>query len=305
MLEIKALGKTYPGSRVRALDDVSFEVRNGEVLGFAGLNGAGKTTALKIIAGALLPGSGTVIVDQHDVVQDKAEASGHIGFVPEYPNYDVNSKATSLMKYFAGFSEKEEYRKQEYLKDLLDRVGIGKFAGRKARVFSQGMKKRLSLAIALIGNPDNLLLDETLSNLDPEGVRFARSLIVEMKKEGKAVLLSSHILGELGNLADRVAILHHGRLVSIIDGSQLRETAKSNILVRIFNPDEKATQILSRFGRVTFENDLYTIEAADERKEVVNEISGTLISNRYVIESISRVSPNLENYFFEVLGGEK
>lgn len=304
MLEIQGVTKIYGGSKSKALDSVDLRVENGEILGFAGLNGAGKTTALKIIAGAILPTEGTVKVDQFDVVRDKPEASAGIGYVSEYPNYDLNYKPMSLMKYFAGFCENPEYRKEDYLLDILDKVGLTPFLRKKLRTYSQGMRKRFSLAAAMIGEPNNYLLDETMSNLDPEGVRFVRNMILGIKKSGKAVMLSSHILGELGNLADRVAVLHKGKLISVIEGSELHSRAKSNVEVQLENADGRTVNILAKYGEVTFDKDIFTIANAGGEKNIVNKISSDLISNGYLLNSISRMPSNLEKIFFERLGDQ-
>lgn len=305
MLEINGLTKIYGGSKNKAIDDVSFTVNNGEVVGFAGLNGAGKTTALRIMAGSILPTEGTVRVDQFDIVKDKPDASGQVGYVPESNIYDLNSKPLSLMRYFSGFSENQQFTTDSYLVDLLDQVGIKPFIGKKLRIYSNGMKKRFSIAASMIGDPPNYLFDETLSNLDPEGVRFVRNFILGLKKQGKAILLSSHILGELGFIADRVIILHKGKLVSTLDGSKLHSSIKNNVQVTIENPDQRAIDLLSRFGEVTLDKEVITVGNVSEKREIINEISSTLISSGYVISSINRVASSLENFFFEIIGENK
>ncbi len=152
MLEIRNLSKSFgrsSGER-RALDSVSLEVKDGEVVGFVGLNGAGKTTTIRIASGVALPTSGRVMIDGHDIVTEKIEASKRIGWVPEYPNFEMGAKAIDLMGYFCGFYEMTSREAQDSSFDLLRRVGLRGSAEVKLRTYWQVQKERFPTAAAMI-----------------------------------------------------------------------------------------------------------------------------------------------------------
>ncbi len=166
---VENLTKVYSMKQAPAVDSVSFEVANGEIVGFVGLNGAGKTTTIRVAAGIALPTSGTVKVNGHDVVEQKVNASRQLGWVPELPNFESNAKAGSLMHYFAGFYGIGAREADTKTAELLKLVGLAGFETRKLRSYSQGMKKRFSLAASMLSDPPNYLFDEVLNGLDLKG----------------------------------------------------------------------------------------------------------------------------------------
>jgi len=209
MIEIDNVTKIYSRRDPPAVKNLMLNIENGEILGLVGLNGAGKTTTIRMIAGILLPTSGKISVDGFDVIKEKVKASYNVGWIPEIPNFEPNAKPLSLMRYYAGFYRNNEKEMDKRIKELLDMVGLSNDLNKKLREYSQGMKKRFSIAESLINDPKNVLFDETLNGLDPEGVKFVRDLIIDLKSKQKSILLSSHILTEIENLADRVAIISH------------------------------------------------------------------------------------------------
>jgi len=221
VIEFRSLTKIYGGNSRPAVSELSMNVNDGEVLGFAGLNGAGKTTTIRMAAGIIYPTSGTVLVDGKDIVKEKVQASMNIGWVPEFPNFEPNAKPLTLLKYYAGFYGIRADDAVRRGKELLDMFDLGDEVNKKLKNYSQGMKKRFSLVAALLPDPKNLLLDETLNGLDPEGIRFMRKFLADLRSKGKAILLSSHILTELENTADRVAVIHKGKLLEIIEREKL------------------------------------------------------------------------------------
>ena len=233
MFEIKAATKVFSAKQGPAISSVSFDVRNGEIVGFVGLNGAGKTTTIRIAVGVSLPTSGTVVIDGRDITREKPEASKSIGWVPEIPNFEPNAKAWKLMRYLAGFYGIDRKEATKESKDLLASVGLSGFENRKFRTYSQGMKKRFSLAVSMLSNPQNFLFDEVLNGLDPEGIQFFRQLMMGQKKVNKAILLSSHILTEVENLADRVVFIHKGKVVKTATRDELASYAAKGTTLRI------------------------------------------------------------------------
>ncbi len=228
MIELKDLTKIYTRNGRPAVNSVSLTINNGEIMGFAGLNGAGKSTAIRLSTGIIYPTSGTVMIDGHDIVREKVKASANVGWVPELPNFEPNAKPLTLMRYYGGFYGMKADEATSKGRELLKEVSLEESINEKLRNYSQGMKKRFSLASAMLNDPQNYFFDETLNGLDPEGIRFMRKLMVDLKARGKAVLLSSHILSELENVADRIAIIHKGKIIELMDRKKIDEVIKTD-----------------------------------------------------------------------------
>jgi ABC-2 type transport system ATP-binding protein len=301
MLKIEALTKNYTRYGSPAIDTVSFDVNDGEIVGFVGLNGAGKTTTIRIGCGVTLPSSGSVLVDGHDIVREKAEASKYIGWVPEFPNFEQNSKARDLMVYFAGYHGISKDEALKRAQDLLQRVNLAGFERKKLRTYSQGMKKRFSLAAALLPDPKNYLFDEILNGLDPEGIRFIRALMIDLKRRGKAVLLSSHILTEIENISDRVVFIHKGKIIKIASRDELSkiESASGMLKIVIQNLNDDALGYLRTLGEVRIDgNTIWLSNFVVDPTQVSTE----LIKRGFLIREFNVEKSNLEEYFFKLVG---
>ncbi len=298
MLEIKGITKIY-GGKVIGVKDVSFDVRNGEIVGFVGLNGAGKTTTIKISCGVLLPNEGTVLIDGHDIVKDKIEASKRVGWLPEIPIFEPNAKALSLLKYFAGFHGITGLEAEKRSSELLREVGLEGMADRKIRTFSQGMRKRFALAAAMLADPNNYLFDEVLNGLDPAGMHFFRSLAIDFKKKGKSILFSSHILSEVENLADRIVIIHKGKIIKIMNASELQGLGSKTLKITIRNLDGKVYDILKSYGEVSVAGNVVTVRNFNGEPSAVNS---ELAKQGYLIESFNYEKTGLEDYFLSLVG---
>ena len=301
MLKVESLSKSYTRGGIPAIDNVSFEVNDGEIVGFVGLNGAGKTTTIRIASGVALPTSGSVSVDGHDIVKEKSEASKYIGWVPEFPNFEQNAKAQDLMVYFAGY---HGISKQDALKraqDLFRQVSLSGSERKKLRTYSQGMKKRFSLAASLLPDPKNYLFDEILNGHHPEGIHYIRSLMVDLKRKGKAVLLSSHILSEIENISDRVVFNHIGKIVNIATNVDLSkyEAAGGVLKIVIQNLREDALVYLKTLGDVKTEGSTVWLSnfAVDP-----TQISTELIKKGFLIREFNLEKSSLEEYFFNLVG---
>lgn len=302
MISIKNVSKSFSSKSPLAVDDVTLEIKDGEILGLVGLNGAGKTTTIRMASGIILPTKGTIEIDGHDIVKDKVKASSLVGWIPEFPNFEPNAKPVPLMRYFAGFYGMKRQDSDRIIKDLLDKVGLTPYLNRKLRTYSQGMKKRYSMAETLIGDPKNILFDETLNGLDPEGVMFVRNLMLKLKKEGKAILLSSHILSEVENIADKVAIISHGKLIKLLNKGELKTLGKETIRIMIDNIDENIAKVLSDYGEVSVSGNRVVISKLKIKRDQYSEIPTALISNRYMISGFESSGVNLEEYFFDLIG---
>ena len=285
-----------------AINSVSFDVEDGEIVGFVGLNGAGKTTTIRIAVGVSLPTSGTVVIDGHDIAREKPEASKSIGWVPEIPNFEPNAKTWSLMKYLAGFYNIERTEARRKSKELLASVGLLGFENRKIRTYSQGMKKRFSLAVSLLSDPQNFLFDEVLNGLDPEGIHFFRELMRRQKRGNKAILLSSHILTEIENVADRIVFIHRGRVIKIVTREELSayEGEKGVLRIILQNASDDAVSYLRDLGG-TVQVQGNEIILSDFRGDS-SQVNTELVKKGIQVREIKLEKTGLEQYFFDLIG---
>lgn len=302
LISIEHVSKSYSQKSPLAVDDVSLEIKDGEILGLVGLNGAGKTTTIRMASGIILPTRGKITVDGNDIVSDKLKASAAVGWIPEFPNFEPNAKPLPLMRYFAGFYDIPPNKTEDLISESLGKVGLAPYLNRKLRTYSQGMKKRFSIAESLIGDPQNILFDETLNGLDPEGVVFVRKLMNDLKSRGKAILLSSHILSEVQNLADKVAIISHGKLIKTLTRQDMKSLGKEAIYLSLDNPDSKLQDLLSQFGEVIISGSDATITNVTLSRENYPDIPSALLQNGYRLRSFSSSGVSLEDYFFSLVG---
>lgn len=215
VIEIENLVVEYParerrGPPVRAVDALSLTVRQGEVFGFLGPNGAGKTTTMQVLLGFLPPTGGSARLFGTDVRQPIARQ--RLGYLPEMTYYYKFLTAEELLRFYADLFQLPRATAEQRIDALLKLVELEHVRKRLIRTYSKGMQQRVGLAQALINDPDLLILDEPTSGLDPLGRMKVRDIIQRLKNEGKTVLFSSHELGEVELVCDRVAILHQGRL---------------------------------------------------------------------------------------------
>lgn len=215
MIEVAGLTRYY--GRDAAVQDVSFTISDHEIVGFLGLNGAGKSTTLKILAGLLLPSSGSVKIDGVDVVQATDDFRSNIGFLPEDTPLYKDMRVGDFVAYAGQLKGMPSADVQARLDDVLRRCGL---TDRKHQVISElshGYRKRVGIAQAIIHNPKLVILDEPISGLDPKQIREIREVVVGLK-ETCTVLISSHILSEISQTCDRILVLKDGRLVA--EGSE-------------------------------------------------------------------------------------
>lgn len=226
MIRYEGFTKHY--GRLVALSGLDLEVRPGETLALIGPNGSGKSTTLKAALGLLRPTRGTVLVDGLDVSRRGQEARARLGYLPQGLSFPEGFSAREVMRYFARLRQVDE----RTVPALLERVDMLGAAERDASSFSGGMKQRLGLALALLGAPRALVLDEPTAALDPSGSLNVRDLMREIRGEGTTVLLSSHDLSEVAALADRVAVFVAGRLIAVGTVEELAREIAPELLVR-------------------------------------------------------------------------
>src|SRR5512142_2265120 len=217
ILRTEGLTKTFEVGvrrrRVRAVDDLTLSVDEGEIFGFIGPNGAGKTTTIKMLMGLIFPTRGKAFIFDAPIPSEASKA--RLGYLPENPSYHEFLTGMEALRFFAtlaGVPRAEQARRCE---ELLGLVGLSDAAGRQIRKYSKGMQQRLGIAQALVSDPALVVLDEPMSGLDPIGRREMRDLILELKRRGKTVFFSTHILPDVETLCDRVGIILGGNLRAV------------------------------------------------------------------------------------------
>lgn len=212
-ISIKNAQKTFGtnGKRFVALSDLSLSVQCGEVFGFLGPNGAGKSTTIKILLNFLTPDRGQFSIFDKKVGTE--EFRNHIGYLPEFPFFYDHLTAKETLTLSGRLSGISRHNLKRTIPDLLERVNLTQASNKRVREFSKGMKQRLGMANALIHDPDLLIFDEPMSGLDPVGRYQVKELISHLRQQGKTVFFSSHILGDIEELCDRIGIIHKGKLL--------------------------------------------------------------------------------------------
>lgn len=216
MIRLDPLYKRF--GDVMALDGLALEARRGEVLALLGPNGAGKSTAIKCLVGLVHPDRGTVEVAGIDVQRAPKRARALIGYLPQQVNFYENLTPREVLAFFARLRQADPAQ----IPHLLETLGLASCAERRTVGFSGGMRQRLGLAVALLGDPPLLVLDEPTAGLDPEASGLFKRLIRERREAGGTVLVSSHLLAEIEPLADRIAVCARGRIVALDDLAALR-----------------------------------------------------------------------------------
>lgn len=298
-MSTKNLCKQY--SKHLAVDNVSLHIKRGEVYGFIGRNGAGKTTFMKMICGLALPTDGEIELFGAKG-NDINEYRNRIGNLIEAPGIFPNMSGLNNLKckcYALGIYKKG------YAEEMLELVGLKDAGKKKVKKYSLGMKQRLGIAMALIGGPDLLILDEPINGLDPQGIAEVREMLLKLKTEkNMTIMISSHILEELYKIADTFGIINEGRLVQELSRDEL--SAKCNDYIEIIVDDNaKACTVIEKLGfgeyKVMEDSSVRIYKDLDR----LGELNKELIMSGCLVGSIKVVQENLENYFLELTGGVK
>jgi|Deesub1362B_J571_1020462.scaffolds.fasta_scaffold00002_458 ABC-2 type transport system ATP-binding protein len=249
MLELKNLSKRY--GVIRAVDEVSFRVKPGEILGYLGPNGAGKTTTINILAGLLEPTSGSIFYQGEDVRRKMTAFKKIIGYVPEEPAVYPHLSAFEYLELVGRLRCLPEKLLEKKITGLLDVFQLSTDMYSPISTYSKGMTQKVLLAAALLHNPEVLLLDEPLAGLDVATSLVIKDLLKELAKQGKITIFSSHILEVVEKICSRVIIIHQGKIVADDKVANLRSLMKLPSLEAVFsqlvvkeNPEEKARRLL-------------------------------------------------------------
>ena len=295
ILRVRDLTKNYGSKRV--LDNVSFEIERGKIYGFIGENGAGKTTAIRAITGLTSLDRGQIELFGKSDKKGLNKARKNIGCLVESPILELNKTAKqNLMSLQLLYGNKDSARADM----LLNRVGLGDVKNKKVANFSLGMKQRLGIALALINNPELLILDEPVNGLDPMGMVGVRELLISLcRDDGITIVVSSHILAELYQLATDYIIISHGRIISTLSKDQLDDLCTTHITMTTDHNDE-ALRILAGSGINTMDRDEDTIRIFDSVD--TKDLSQLMYDNKILITHLSKHERSLEEYYIELLG---
>jgi|TARA_B100000686_G_scaffold59024_1_gene63429 ABC-2 type transport system ATP-binding protein len=252
MISTRNLTKTYP--EVEAVKQVTLNVRAGEVYGFLGPNGAGKSTTMAMLLGLIKPTSGELSLFGTSLQDDYFAIKNAIGVVGENPYFFDEMTAWEFLSFHADIFMMES--KENRINELMETVGLRQYANIRPSEYSRGMRQKLSFVRALLHKPDLLMLDEPVSGLDPHGIRQIRGLIEEQKKSGTTIFISSHILSEIERTADRIAIMHKGKLLveDNLDGLRYSVDQSVRVNVEVANVPESLSRVLSEIPHIVDHN---------------------------------------------------
>ncbi len=227
LIEAVHLGKNY-GLKV-AVEDANFQVHAGEIFGFLGPNGAGKTTTLKMLVGLLKPSTGTARVAGFDIQSQPLQAKAVCGYVPDEPNLYAKLSGRELLRFVGDLYQLDPAQVARRTDELLRLFDLTAAGDDLIESYSHGMQQKTSLAAALLHDPSVLILDEPTVGLDPKSARLIKDILRQIAERGAAIMLSTHILEIAERMCDRIAIIHHGRLIAIGTLDELRSLGKGEI----------------------------------------------------------------------------
>lgn len=301
IVSLRGLEKKFKG--IKAVDGLGFDVFAGDIYGFLGQNGAGKSTTLRILLSLIRPDAGTVSIFGKDLFSNRKECLSQVGAVIERPDLYKYLSAYENLSVFARLSGIRLNRKQ--LLDQLERVGLAERADSPVKQFSQGMKQRLGIAVALVHDPQLLVLDEPTNGLDPQGIADIRNMILHLCHErGKTILLSSHLLSEIEQIATRMIIIDKGRMVIEGKTTELFDPNQSRVMLSVTQP-EAARNHLERLHWKTF---LLSEEGAAIALQMpldqVPALTRDLVMAGFDILSI-QPTHSLEAYFLSLTAGKQ
>ena len=297
LLQTRALTKQY--GRHRAVDQVSMHIKKGAIYGFIGRNGAGKTTTLRMISGLASPTAGEIELFGCRG-RELSRIRSRVGCLIEGPGLYGSMSARDNLKMKSMLLG---VYKRGYEEELLDIVGLGGVGKKPVKRYSLGMKQRLGIALALVGEPDLLVLDEPINGLDPQGIAEVRDTVLKLNRErNMTILISSHILEELSKIATDYGIIHNGTLLQELTNEELMEKCSERLEVTLDDP-ERAVPVMDRLGikryQVADREHIYIFERLEESAALNMAFAKAGIP----VRGVSVTNEELETYFLKLTGG--
>ncbi|MDF2557917.1 MAG: transporter ATP-binding protein [Bacillales bacterium] len=301
ILQVENLTKTVKGKNL--VENIEFSVNAGEVFGFLGPNGSGKTTTIRMLVGLIKPTNGRVTIAGHDVFKDFKEAMKNVGCIVENPE---------LYGFLTGWEVLKQYARMQgnisddRLREIVEQVNLTERIHDRVKTYSLGMKQRLGIGQALIGRPRLLILDEPTNGLDPAGIKELREFVrFLVEKEKMSVFISSHLLSEIQMMCDRVAIIDRGRMVTVSTVEDLLHHHSGDVVEWIAEPIERARDIIASFESVS------NITIRDKSilckvdQTLISEIVQKLTSNGIAVSKVAEKTITLEDLFMQLTTGSK
>ena len=314
MIRLENVSKQY--GNFFAVKDLNFEIKKGEVIGFLGKNGAGKTTTMNIITGFIEASNGKVFIDGIDIDKKPSKAKAKIGYMPENAPLYADLTVEEFVRYMAELKGVQRKDVKDAVEKVIKEVGLEEVRNRLTRNISRGFKQRVSLAGALVGSPEILILDEPTDWLDPKQVVEIRNLI---KKLGKkyTILLSSHILSEVNQICEKVIIINNGQIVAIDTPENLENTVKKDVQTVKITVDEKEKTIKDLKDEIEGIKRIKEIESNEEslEKKYLIEYEGSEDFRKTLFEicpkhditilELSKENVSLEDAFIDIVDKDK
>lgn len=312
MIELKHVTKRY-GAKC-AVNDISFTINKGEVLGFLGRNGAGKSTTMNMITGYISASEGQILIDGMDILEQPREAKRRIGYLPELPPLYMDMTVEEYLKFVCEIKEVRRKSQKAHLDDLYNLVKITDVRHRLIRNLSKGYKQRVGVAQALVGNPEVVIMDEPTVGLDPKQIIEIRKLISGLG-ENHTVVLSSHILHEVADVCDRVVIINKGQIVAQDTLANLTHGIGESIrlTVCIIGPEKPVTRMLREIPGVKYVETLGSREAdsvdylveSDSKTDVRRPLVNAVLAGGYSLLMLKPMDVTLEDIFLQLTSEDK
>lgn len=313
MIEVKHVTKRY--GKAVAVEDISFSIKEGEIVGLLGPNGAGKSTTMNMLTGFIEPTEGEIIIDGNDILKKPKKAKKQIGYMPEGVPLYTDLTVKEFVQYMAEIKQVDKKTIKEKVNEIIEQTGLKDVEKKLIKNLSRGYKQRVSMAGALVGTPKILILDEPTVGLDPKQITEIRNLIKELGKK-HTIILSSHILSEVSQICNKVIIINKGKIVAIDTPENLENkvTNKNCVYVTVEDSENKINQIKDKIKDIkqlelVAENEdgtkQYMIEAQGEvdlRKTIFSEFAKENIT----IFELKKADNTLEDAFMKLIeGGNK
>lgn len=298
-------------SKFSALNGLNLNVGKGQIYGFLGPNGAGKTTTIKCIVGILEADSGNIVIDGRNIEENRLFFKNKIGFLPEQVGLYGRLTAKESLQFYGGFYNLNYDLIEERGNALLTKLGLEKDSNRRVSEFSLGMKKRLALCVALLNEPEILVMDEPTSGLDPRGVKALRIVLKDLNRKGLTIILSSHVLTEVQEICSHVGIINNGKLIREESISGIRkeiEKKSIRLLLKVKDFPEKTSKDLTKSEKIKSikqkNNGKHKVITLELKEEYIPWVTDFLVSKRIQIFSIEPQKNSLEEIFLKETGGD-
>jgi ABC-2 type transport system ATP-binding protein len=300
-IEINGLTKIYNG--MKAVDNLSFNVRTGEIFGFLGPNGAGKTTTIKALLGLIHTNTGEMKINGYNIKKNEIDAKKKVGYLPERASFYENLTPVQTLNFFCELKGEDK----SVVVPLLKEVGLDDSLNKKVGAFSKGMIQLLGITQTMIGKPSIYILDEPTGGLDARWVKIVREKIKKLKEQGATIIFSSHILSEVQALCDRVAIINKGRLIAEDTVSNLNRllNIKPRLEITVKGLNGEIPTVISN---------LEGVEAIDAKSDILYvtcessiriKVISALEKAGFIIDNIKTIEPSLEDAFVKLIEGDK